>query len=48
MKTRPTPIQKQHDAVFTILNDDGQPMDAPVPTTSGQKHAARLQKKTTN
>lgn len=42
MKTRPTPLQKQNDAVFTILDGHGNEIAAPVPTTSGQKHAARL------
>lgn len=46
MKHRPTPLDKQHDAVFTVLDDDGTETPVPVATTSGQKHANRLRDKT--
>lgn len=48
MKRRPTPLEKQADAVFAIFDEHGNPIPVPVPTTSGQKHAARFQQKTTN
>lgn len=38
---RPTPLTKQHDAAFQLLNDDGTTEPIQVPKTPAQQHAER-------
>jgi hypothetical protein len=37
-----TPLAKQHDAVFSLLNDDGTQEPIRPPKSTGQKHADRV------
>lgn len=44
--SRPTPLSKQHDAVFQLLDDDGNEQPIEAPKSSGEKHAERLNRQT--
>lgn len=40
--TAPGPLAKQHDALFSVLDENGNEQPIAPPKTAGQKHAERV------